>query len=73
MSSFECYRIERATDQLRAAILFGNWKDARLALEALEDLAGMRVTSSAFDAAQGRCEFCPNNGGGCCVCGGGLN
>jgi hypothetical protein len=62
-------RIEDAKDQVRAAILFGNWNDARLALEALEEIDGPLTTPTAFDAARGSCEFCPDRGGGCCVCG----
>jgi hypothetical protein len=65
--------IETAKDLLRAAILFCNWKDARLALEALEEVDRSLTPATAFAAAQGGCEFCPADGGGCCVCGGGMN
>jgi hypothetical protein len=65
--------IERAREQLLAAILFRNWKDVRMALEALEDVEGLAEPPSAYGAAQGGCEFCPVDGGTCCVCGGGLN
>jgi hypothetical protein len=66
-------RFEEAKDRLRSAILFANWKDVQQALESLEDIDQHLATCSAFAAAQGGCEFCPNNGGGCCVCGNGLN
>ena len=66
-------RIELARERLRAAILFRHWRDVELALEALEEVAGGPEAVTAFAAAGGRCEFCPVDGGGCCVCGGGRN
>jgi hypothetical protein len=65
--------IQQAMDRLRAAILFSSLKDAQLALEALEDIELRPEAPSAYRAAQGGCEFCPGDGGGCCVCGGGSN
>jgi hypothetical protein len=64
--------IDDAKQRLRAAILFRNWRDVRRALEALEEVAGPEAPT-AFAAARGGCEFCPMDGGGCCVCGGGRN
>jgi hypothetical protein len=63
--------IEAAKDQLRAAILFGNLKPARLALEALDEIGALQDQApAAYDVAQGKsCEFCPDGGGGCIVCG----
>jgi hypothetical protein len=40
-----------------------------LALDALEKIDGPLPILSAFTAALGGCEFCPMDGGGCCVCG----
>jgi hypothetical protein len=62
-------RINEAKERLRAAILFGSWNDVRLALEALEEIDRPPPLRSAFFAAQGGCEFCPADGGGCGVCG----
>jgi hypothetical protein len=62
-------RIEEAKDQLRAAILFGNWNAARLAFELLEEIDEVVTPLSVLTAAQGCCEFCPADGGRCCVCG----
>lgn len=68
-----CYgmaeRINAVKEQLRAAILFGSWNDVRLALETLEEIERPPAPRSAFAAAQGGCEFCPADGGGCCLCG----
>jgi hypothetical protein len=65
--------VEAAKDQLRAALLFRNWKAVGLALEALEEVDPSKPPPTAYAASQGGCEFCPADGGGCCVCGGGMN
>jgi hypothetical protein len=73
MDRRECELIEEAKDRLRAAVRFRNWSDAEMALKALEEVEGPLARPSAYAAAQGGCEFCPAVGGGCRVCGGGLN
>jgi hypothetical protein len=62
-------QITESKDLLRSAILFANWNDARRALELLEEIEGNVATLSAFTAARGGCEFCPADGGPCCICG----
>ncbi|HEX4589150.1 MAG TPA: hypothetical protein VH120_04435 [Gemmataceae bacterium] len=66
-------QIALAKDFLRSAILFRNWKDARRALEALEEVEQQPVRRLRFGEPPGRCEFCPVDGGPCCVCNSRLN
>jgi hypothetical protein len=73
MDAGDSDRIDDAKQQLRAAILFRNWRDARRALEALDEVGRASTGPTAFAAARGGYEFCPADGGGCCVCGGGRN
>ena len=67
-------QIALAKDFLRSAILFRNWKDARRALEALDEIGADPVRGPHFPNVEGgRCEFCPDDGSPCCVCNSRLN
>lgn len=68
--------IENAIDRLLSAIKHNNWRDVRLALTelmqgqvVLDAAEALPLKVPAYDAARGGCEFCPADGGGCCVCG----